>query len=61
MSNTSDAHSFADIDGALDADTPPHAENQPLPVNVYPLLGLALAMASATLTCAAAYFFLTRW
>jgi hypothetical protein len=50
-----------DSGDTIDLCSPPQAEATPLPVNAYPLLGLALVLASAVLTCTAAYYFLADW
>ena len=53
MSNLSDIQHISDT-----FDTPAPTADAPAPVNVYPLLGLALILASAAITCGGAYFLL---
>ncbi|MGX4641788.1 hypothetical protein [Massilia sp. SYSU DXS3249] len=53
MSNLSDIQHISDT---LDTCAP--TERAPAPVNGYPLLGLALILASAALTCGGAYYLL---
>lgn len=50
-----------DSGDTLDLCASPQEETRPLPVNAYPLLGLALTLVSAVLTSAAAYYFLADW
>lgn len=50
-----------DSSDTIDLCAPPQAEARPLPVNGYPLLGLALMLVSAVLTSTAAYYFLADW
>ena len=55
MSNLSDIQHISDT---FDTCAPAHNDDAPDSVNAYPLLGLALIMASAAITCSGAYFLL---
>ena len=55
MSNLSDIQHISDT---LDTCAPAHADDTPAPINGYPLLGLALILASAAITCGGAYYLL---
>lgn len=57
MSNLSDIQHLSDT---LDTCAPPQAGDMRAPINVYPLLGLALILSSAALTCGA-YYLLVGW
>jgi hypothetical protein len=59
--STSIMSNIIDSGDTIDLCSPPQAEATPLPVNAYPLLGLALVLVSAVLTCTAAYYFLADW
>ena len=59
--STSIMSNLNDSSDTIDLCAPPQAEARPLPVNGYPLLGLALMLVSAVLTSTAAYYFLADW